>query len=116
MKKRIKGRTLSRTSAQRKALLHTLAHSLFQKGKIKTTEAKAKELVPFAERCITRAKVKQVASRRYLARYFTAATVKKLVDEIAPRYKERAGGYTRKIRAGKRPSDGASMMIVELIS
>ena len=98
MRKRKKGRKLSRKRDQRKALLRSLVQNLILKEKIKTTEAKAKELVPFAEKQITKAKTGNLAVRRQLARYFSQKIIKKLVEEIAPRYQERKGGYTRIIK------------------
>lgn len=115
MKKRIKGRILSRNKSQRKALLKSLAGSLFIQGKIKTTEAKAKELRVVAEKSITKAKKNSVFYRRELARNLPEKTVKKLVDDIAPKYKDRSGGYTRIIKIGPRKSDGARMVIIELV-
>jgi len=95
--------------------LKTLATSLFLKEKIKTTLAKAKELSRFAEKLITLAKKYDIASRRLLSRSFSYKVVKKLADEIAPRYKERSGGYTRIIKLGQRKTDGAKMVIIELV-
>ena len=115
MKKLKKGRKLSRERSQRKALLKSLARSLFFKEKIKTTEAKAKEVSRFAEKCITRSKKGDLASRRILARYFSKDLVKKLVEKIGTKYKERKGGYTRIIKLGPRKSDGAKMAIIELV-
>jgi large subunit ribosomal protein L17 len=115
MRKRNKGRILSRPKNQRVALLNTLATSLFLHGKIKTTEAKAKELRSVAEKMITRAKDNKVANRRELAKSLSAATVKKLVNDIAPTFKERQGGYTRILHLGPRKSDGAEMTIIELV-
>ena len=115
MKKRKKGRKLSRKTGQRKALLKSLARELFLREKIKTTEAKAKEVSVFAEKQITKAKKANLASRRLLAKNFSSKIVKKVVDEIAPRYKERRGGYTRIIKLGPRKSDGAKMAIIELV-
>jgi len=115
MRKLNKGRILSRPKNQRKALLRTLANSLFLREKIKTTEAKAKELRPVAEKFITKAKKNNLFSRRILARDLTPIIVKKLVDDIAPRYQERRGGYTRIIKLGPRHSDGAKMVIIELV-
>jgi len=115
MRKLKKGRKLSRKRKQRKALLRSLARALFLKEKIKTTEAKAKEVRPFAEKLITKAKKGDLSSRRILLRYFSKDLVKKLVDEIGPRYKERKGGYTRIIKLGPRQSDGARMAIIELV-
>ena len=115
MRKRKKGRKLSRKRDQRKALLKTLAVSLISKERIKTTEAKAKELAGFIEKKISRAKEGSLHSRRVLARFFPKKVVKKLIEEIAPRYKERKGGYTRIIRWGPKKSNGAKMAIIELI-
>ncbi len=115
MRKLKQGRKLSRKKNQRKALLKALASALFLNEKIKTTEAKAKEVSKFAEKCITRAKKGNLASRRLLARYFSSKIVKKLVDDIGPRYKERKGGYTRIIKLGPRKSDGAKIVFIELV-
>ena len=115
MRKRNKGRILSRPKNQRVALLRTLASSLFLRGKIKTTEAKAKELRTVAEKMITRAKVNSMANQRVLATSLSPQVVKKLVDQIAPTYAARNGGYTRMVRLGARPSDGAKMVIIELV-
>jgi large subunit ribosomal protein L17 len=115
MKKRKKGRKLSRKSDQRKALLRSLARELFLKERIKTTEAKAKELSGFVDKQVTIAKTGNVNSRRLLAKNFSSKIVKKIVDEIAPKYKDRKGGYTRIIRMGSRKSDGAKMAIIELV-
>lgn len=115
MRKRKKGRKFHRKRDQRRALLKSLARELFLKEKIKTTEAKAKELRSFAEKFIERAKEKNLQNVRYLRRFFDKEVVKKLFDTIGPRYKERKGGYTRIIKLGPRPSDGAKMAIIELI-
>ncbi len=115
MRKRNKGRMLSRNKSQRKALLTSLMNSLFLHEKIKTTQAKAKELRVVAEKSITRAKQNTVFNRRVLARTLAPESVKKLVDEIAPKYKARPGGYTRIIKLGPRKSDSARMVIIELI-
>ena len=108
------GRKFSRERNQRRALLKSLAASLFLNEKIKTTEAKAKEVSGFAEKFITRAKKGDLASRRHLIGYFSEKIAKKLIDEIGPRYKERKGGYTRIIKLGPIKSDGARMAIIEL--
>ena len=115
MRKQKKGRKLSRKRNQRKALLKSLAGNLFLREKIKTTEAKVKELSSFAEKLITKAKKGDLVSRRLLLRYFPENLVKKIVDEIGPRYKNRKGGYTRIIKLGPRKSDGAKMAIIELV-
>lgn len=115
MRKRKKNRKLSRKRDQRKALLKGLMKELFLKEKIKTTLAKAKEVVKFAEKEITLAKKGNLHARRLLARKFSPFLVKKLIEEIGPRYKERSGGYTRIIKLGQRKSDGAKMAIIELV-
>ncbi len=116
MRKRKKGRILSRKKAVRKALLLSLARALAQKEKIHTTQAKAKEISPLMERLVTKAKQDTLHSRRELLGYFDAKLVKKMVEEIGPRYRTRPGGYLRVIKTGSRKSDGANMAIVEFIS
>jgi len=115
MKKRKRGRKLSRQRNQRKALLRGLTRELFLKEKIIITLAKAKEISILAEKQIEKAKIGDLNSRRLLAKKLSPEIVKKLVNEIAPRYKERKGGYTRIIKLGQRNSDGAKMAIIELI-
>lgn len=115
MKKLKQGRKFSRRRNQRNALLKSLARALFLNEKIQTTEAKAKELAMFAEKCITRSKKGDLASRRILAKSFSQDLVKKLVNDIGVRYKERPGGYTRIIKLGARQSDSAKMAIIELV-
>jgi len=115
MRKRKKGRKFSRKRDQRKALLKIVAGILFLKEKIKTTEAKAKEISGFAEKFITKAKKGDLTATRFLSRFFPEKITKKLIKEIGPRYKERKGGYVRVIKLGARKSDGAKMAIIELI-
>ena len=115
MRKRNKARILSRTRNKRKALLKSLADNFFIYEKIETTEAKAKELRIIAENFITRAKDGKIFDRRVLSRVLAPKVVKKIIEEIAPKYKERNGGYTRIIRMGPRQSDGAKMAIIELV-
>jgi len=115
MRKRNKGRKFSRPKSQRVALLNSLATNLFLRGKITTTEAKAKELRSVAEKFISRARDNSVASRRVLAKAITPSVVRKLVNDIAPQYASRKGGYTRTIKLGPRKSDGARMAIIELV-
>ena len=115
MRKLKKGRKFSREKDQRKALMKSLANSLFLRERIKTTEAKAKSISPFAEKLITRAKKGDLSSRRILSGVLNPNIVKKLMGEIAPRYKDRKGGYTRVIKLGQRMSDGARMAIIELM-
>lgn len=115
MRKLKKGRKFGRKRDQRRALLKSLLSSLILKEKIRTTEAKAKEIRSFLEKFITKAKKGNLYSKRLLLRYFSKKVTKKLVEEIAPRYKERKGGYSRIIKLGPRKSDGAKMAIIELI-
>lgn len=115
MRKRNKGRILSRPKSQRQALLKSLATSLFLHGKIKTTEAKAKELRSVSEKMITRARDKKMSDRRALGQVLAHLVLKKLIEEIAPKYVSRQGGYTRIIKMGSRKSDGAKMVIIELV-
>ncbi|MCK4781949.1 50S ribosomal protein L17 [Candidatus Parcubacteria bacterium] len=115
MRKQIKGRKFNRETAQRKALLRALICAVVLEEKVKTTEIKAKEVSGFVEKYITKAKKGDLACRRLLARYLNKGAVKKIVDEIAPKYKGRKGGYTRIIKLGPRKSDGAKMAIIELV-
>ncbi|MDD2548395.1 MAG: 50S ribosomal protein L17 [Candidatus Pacebacteria bacterium] len=115
MKKLKKGRKFKREKDQRKALLIALASALILSERIKTTEAKAKELSPFIEKKITRARKGDLLARRLLLKDFSPDIVKKLISDIAPKYKERQGGYTRVVKLGQRKSDGARMAIIELV-
>lgn len=115
MRKRIVKRKFNRERSQRKALLSSLISELFLKEKIKTTETKAKEMRRFAEKMITKAKKGGLSQRRLLLKSLNPDVVKKLVDVIAPKYKERPGGYTRIIKLGPRVSDGALMAFIELV-
>lgn len=115
MRKRNKGKELSRPANQRKALLRTLATSLFLHGKIKTTEAKAKQLKVVAERFITKARDNKISNQRLLLKSLSPQITKKLIDEIAPQYINRPGGYTRIIKLGPRKSDASKMVIIELV-
>lgn len=106
-----KGRTLGRDKNQRAALLRSLARSLVIHERISTTDAKARELRPFIEKLVTRAKTDTVANRRIVAsRTNDAAVTKKLFTAIGPRYKERAGGYTRIVKRAKRGANDARKM------
>lgn len=109
-----KGRKFGRERNQRRALMKSLASSFFMLGRIKTTEAKAKELRPFAEKFITRAKEPTPVNKRLLQKVFSPVVVKKIV-ELGNNFSGRAGGYTRIIKVGVRKSDGARMAIIELI-
>lgn len=108
--------TLGRVSAQRKALMKSLSEALVLHESIVTTKAKAKALQTYVEPLITKARKGTLADRRRLiAALYTDKVVNKLMDEIGPRYKERAGGYTRITKIGRRPNDGAETVRIELV-
>lgn len=111
-------RTLSRTRSQRTALVRGLAVSLIRDGQIKTTLAKAKELQPNIERLVTHAKNDTIQSRRLVASNLgepSDTIIRKLFGEIAPKMKERNGGYTRVVKLG-RTSPGRDEAIIEFVS
>jgi large subunit ribosomal protein L17 len=111
------GRQLRRTSEQKLSLMRNLATSLIEAGAIETTEAKAKELRPFVEKLITKAKTGTLHARRLAGRHVQKrAAADKLFQEIGPRYATRSGGYTRILKTGHRKGDGAEMARIELIS
>jgi large subunit ribosomal protein L17 len=110
------GRKLGRTTAHRKALLRNLATALMEHERIITTEAKAKELRRVADRLVTLGKRGDLHARRQALRVIRSnAVVRKLFDEVAPRFSERHGGYTRVLRLGYRPGDAAAMAVIELV-
>jgi len=116
MRHLVKGRKLRRTSSHRKALLRNLVTSFLEKERVKTTLAKAKEARPLAEKMITLAKKNTLHTKRQALRFLTKEkTVKKLFEEIGPRFSERPGGYTRIVKIGPRMGDGAQMAMFELI-
>lgn len=110
-------RTFGREGNARKALLRGLLASLITHERILTTEAKAKEIRPKIEKMVTKAKTGTLANKRVLLSnlYNNTTVVSKLVSEIAPRYKERAGGYTRIVKLTARKSDGAKMAMIEFV-
>lgn len=108
--------TLDRKTGPRTALLTGLAESLILYEKINTTKAKAKAVRPIVERMITKAKVKSLNTKRDLeSRLYTKNTVKKLLEELGPRYLERKGGYTRTTMLKNRVGDGAEEVLIELV-
>lgn len=110
------GRSFGRPSSHRKATMQSVAIALFKHELIRTTLPKAKELRRVAEPLITRAKTDTVANRRIVfARLRDRDAVQKLFNEIAPRYTQRPGGYTRILKCGFRPGDNAPMAYVELV-
>jgi large subunit ribosomal protein L17 len=113
---RVKGRQLSRTASHRKALLANLATSLFRHERIVTTEAKAKELRPYAERLITLARRGDLHARRLVERRIKDRDVShRLFAEIGKRFAARPGGYTRIVKLGHRTGDGADVARIELL-
>jgi large subunit ribosomal protein L17 len=114
---RKKGRQLSRTRTHRAATLRNLATSLFRHERIETTTAKAKELRPYAERLITLARRGDLHARRLAGQKIQDRDVLgKLFDDIAPRFAERPGGYTRILKLGNRRGDAAEMSLIELVN
>jgi large subunit ribosomal protein L17 len=117
MRHRVKGRQLGRSSNHRRAMLNNLAAALFGHDQIVTTEAKAKELRPFAERLVTLARRGDLHARRRIERRIRDRKVAdRLFKEIGPRFADRPGGYTRIIKLGHRSGDGAEMARIELIA
>lgn len=116
MRHRLANKKLSRNSAQRKALLRSLVTSFLEKERINTTLAKAKAVKPVAEKMITLAKKNSLHTRRKVLRFvYKKDVVKKLFEDIGPRFTERPGGYTRIIKTGLRVGDGAQQAIIELV-
>ncbi len=114
MKHLKKGRKLSRERDQRRALIKSLAENLIAKERITTTQARAKELSSFIEKKITLAKSgERLLAIRGLRRFFSKKAAQKLIEVIAPRFKERIGGYTRIMKLMPRSGDGAKMVIIE---
>jgi large subunit ribosomal protein L17 len=116
MRHRVAGRKLGRTTEHRKALLRNLSTALFDKEKITTTLAKAKELRPFAEKLVTLSKRETLHARRQVLKSIhDRSVVSKLFDTLSARYAQRPGGYTRIIKLGPRRGDNAEMAVVELV-
>ena len=110
------GRKLGRDSAHRKALYANLTCALIAHGRIETTEAKAKEVRPIAERMITLGKRGDLSAHRQAVAYLRSKpVVHRLFAEIAPRFAERPGGYTRIVKIGPRQGDAAEMVYLELV-
>jgi len=116
MRHRLANKKLRRNSAQRKALLRSLVTSFLEKERINTTLSKAKAVRPVAEKMITLAKKNSLHTRRKALRFvYKKDVVKKLFEDIGPRFTERPGGYTRIIKTGQRAGDGAQLAIIELV-
>src|SRR5436305_917633 len=110
------GKKLGRDSAHRKALFANLTSSLIEHGRIRTTETKAKAVRPIAEKMITLGREGSIHARRQALAYLrTQETVHKLFSEVAPRFKDRPGGYTRIVKIGPRQGDAAPMAYLEFV-
>ena len=116
MRHRLSGRKLNRTSSHRKAMFANMAVALVKHEQIKTTLPKAKDLRPLVEKLVTLGKRGDLHARRLLiAKTRDAKTAAKLIDTLAPRYEDRAGGYLRVLKAGFRSGDNAPMAIIEFV-
>ena len=116
MRHRVGGRKLQRTSAHRAALFRNMAAALIKHEQITTTLAKAKELRPYVEKLVTLGKKGGLSNRRLAhAKLLDDAQLVKLFDVLASRYADRAGGYTRVIKAGIRASDASPMAVIEFV-
>lgn len=116
MRHRVAGRHLNRPAGQRRALYRNLITELFRHDRIRTTEAKAKAVQAEAEKLITIAKRQDVHAHRQVAAVLTDADVtQRLLTEVAPKYRERPGGYTRVLHLGPRLGDGAPMVLLTLV-
>ncbi len=116
MRHKLGGRKLNRTSSHRKAMFRNMAAALLKHEQITTTLPKARELRPYVEKLITLAKHGGLSNRRLAhTRLMDDAQLVKLFDVLAARYADRAGGYTRVIKAGIRASDAAPMAVIELV-
>ena len=116
MRHQVKKGYLGRNTAHRRALLRNLVTSFLEKERVRTTLAKARSVKPVAEKMITLGKRGTLHARRQALAYMTKeSAVKKLFDDIAPRFKERPGGYTRIVKLDRRAGDGAAMAMIELV-
>lgn len=115
MKHNKRGRKFGRETKQRKELLRGLAEALIIKGRITTTQAKAKGLRPYVEKIVTKSRKNNIAAARFLAARFSRTLVKKLLQEIGPKFANRSGGYLRIINLPRRLSDGAKMAVIEFV-
>lgn len=115
MKHLKKNRKFGRLADYRRSFLSNLTNALVEKERIRTTEARAKEIRSLVEKAISRAKNDTLANRRLLLKRYHQKTVNKLLHDLAPRFKERKGGYCRIIKLGPRQNDSAKMVIIELL-
>ena len=116
MRHRLSGRKLSRPTAHRMSMLRTAVNALLKNESVRTTGHKAKEIRKLAEKTITRWKKGDLHNRRMASAFLTdESVVRKLFDELGPRYQDRSGGYTRIMKLGARKGDAAEMAIIELV-
>lgn len=116
MRHRVSGRKFSRPTEHRMAMFRNLTQELLRHGRIRTTEAKAKEVRSFAEKMITLGKDGSLHARRQALRFiYDPDVVAHVFSDIAPRYADRKGGYTRIVKLGPRQGDGAQMALIELV-
>lgn len=115
MKKHVFGRHFKRDANERKALFKGLMNELVMHERIQTTEHKAKAIRGKVEKLVTKAKVRKDASRQYLQPYFSSEAVEKVLRDLAPRFADRPGGYTRIVKIGRRFSDNAAMALIEWV-
>jgi len=115
MRKHYFGRQLSRDTNERKALFKGLLNSLVLHESIRTTHAKAKSIKADADKLVTKAKVRGEQSRQYIQAVVSQEAVTKLINDLAPRFATRTGGYTRIIKLGNRLGDNAPMVIIEWV-
>lgn len=117
MRHLLKGRTLGRRTEHRLSMYRNLAVQLIKNEQIKTTEAKAKEIKPVVEKLITQGKKGDLHNRRLVTSFARDKfAVTKLFEDLASRYQERMGGYTRMVRIGYRKGDAAPMVVLELVN
>jgi len=116
MRHNVKNRKFGRETNVRKAFIRSLTQALIQCGKIKTTEARAKEIRPIVEKLVSKGREGTLSSRRLIiSRLGDNNDVKKLCDEISPKYKDRKGGYTRIVKLPQRTGDASKMAIIEFV-
>ncbi len=116
MRHRVAGRKFDRSSDQRRALFRQQVSDLIRHERLRTTEPKAKEVRGLAEKMITLGKAGSLHARRQALAFLNdESVVRKIFDDVAPRYSNRPGGYTRIVKLGPRPGDGASMVQLELV-
>lgn len=115
MRKQVFGRKLQRDTNERKALFKSLMTALIEKESIKTTEAKAKAVKGEMEKLVTKARDNGAQAERALQAYFSAPVMRKLINDIAPRFAGRPGGYTRIVKIGNRLRDNAKMVVLEWV-